>query len=137
MNTKFLSFFRLTLLVVIFIRGTVMQAQDDYQTQMDVIFDIPSYKVTTGVLIDRSPDVIEIQDFKLQPDSISATFTNVINWFEMFYRIYSSHLNMSGYTYDIMLAHKYLGKTVEEQISLGLIHYQHIQFVNNLIINPL
>ena len=137
MDTKFLSFFRLILLAVIIMQVTLVQAQDDYQTQMDVIFDIPSYKITTGVLINRSPNIIEIQDFQLQSDSSNATVINVINWFEMFYRIYSSHLNMSGFSYDTMLAHKYLGITVEGQISLGLIFYQYDRLVNNLIINPL
>ena len=137
MKTKFLSFFRLKILVVFFMQVAVIQAQDNYQTQMDVIFDIPSYKITTGVLINRSPNILEIQDFKLQSDSSSATVTNVINWFELFYRLYSSHLNLSGFSYDNMLAHKYLGKTVEGQINLGLIFYQYNKIVNNLIINPL
>ena len=104
MDTKFLSFFRLTLLAIIFICSSFIQAQDDYQTQMDGIFDIPAYKVTTGVLINRSPNIIEIQDFKMQPDSSNTTAINVINWFELFYRLYSSHLNMSGFSYDMMLA---------------------------------
>jgi len=57
MKTKFLSFFRLKILVVFFMQVAVIQAQDNYQTQMDVIFDIPSYKITTGVLINRSPNI--------------------------------------------------------------------------------
>ncbi len=66
MSTKFLRLFRFIGLLIIFLQVTIIQAQSDYQTQMNNIFNIPAYKVTTGLLINRSPDVIEMQNFKLQ-----------------------------------------------------------------------
>jgi hypothetical protein len=57
---------QIILLAVLFMQVAIIQAQDDYQTQMDNVFNIPAYKVTTGVLINRSPDIIEMQNLKLQ-----------------------------------------------------------------------
>jgi len=58
---------------------TTIQAQNDYQMQMDTVFNIPAYKVTTGVLINRSPNIIEIQNFKLQTTANDTTAVNQIN----------------------------------------------------------
>ncbi|GHU74847.1 hypothetical protein FACS189413_19550 [Bacteroidia bacterium] len=41
----------------------VVYSQSEYQTQMNDIFEIPSNKVTTGILINRSPDIIDMQNF--------------------------------------------------------------------------
>ena len=53
MNTKSLSFFRLILLAVIFMQVTVTYAQETYQMQIDSIFEIPAYKIPSGVLLNR------------------------------------------------------------------------------------
>jgi len=79
MNTKLSSSFRLILLAVIFIQATIVQAQNDYQMQMDTVFNIPAYKVTTGILINRSPDIIDMQNFKLQTAANDTTAVNQIN----------------------------------------------------------
>ena len=76
MKTRFLFLFRFIGFVIIFMQVTIIQAQEDYQTQMDDIFNIPAYKVTTGVLINRSMDIIEMQDFKLQLNAYNATVSN-------------------------------------------------------------
>jgi len=91
MNTTLLLPSRLILLALILMQVTIIQAQVDYQMQMDSVFIIPAYKVTTGVLIDRSPDIIEMQDFKLQPNVNNATGINARNWLELFYRLFGSH----------------------------------------------
>jgi len=115
----------------------VYSQQPDYQQRMDSIFIIPAYKVTTGLLINRSPAIIEMQNFKLQPNTDNVTVINALNWLELFYRIYGSHLNMNSFAYDIMLAHKYLNKTVDEPIPLGLIFYRYDKIKNNAIPNGL
>ena len=104
----------------------VVYSQQDYQTQMDNIFDIPASKVTTGLLINRSPDVIEMQNFKLQSNANNTTVINAHNWLELFYKLYGSYLNMNSFPYDITLINKYFpGETADEQISLGLIYYHY------------
>ena len=137
MNTIFLLPSRLILLALILMQVTIIQAQVDYQMQMDSVFIIPAYKVTTGVLIDRSPDIIEMQDFKLQPNVNNATGINARNWLELFYRLFGSHLNMSSFTYDLTLAHKYLENPVVEQIPLGLIYYHYDKIKDNAVQNGL
>ncbi len=56
--------YAILLLFVLLKSTSVVYSQSDYQIQMNNIFNIPVYKVTTGVLINRSPDVIEMQNFK-------------------------------------------------------------------------
>ena len=63
MNTKFLSPFRLILLAVIFMQVTVTQAQEKYQLQIDSIFEIPAYKIPSGILLNRSPAVIDMNEY--------------------------------------------------------------------------
>lgn len=115
---------------------SVVYAQPDYQTQMDIIFNIPAHKVTTGVLINRSPDIIDMQNFKLQSDA-NPTAINMRNWLELFYRLYASHLNMNGFSYDVMLAHKYPDQTADGQIPLGLIYYRYDKIKSHAVQNGL
>ncbi len=49
------------LLFILLKSASVVYSQSDYQVQMNDIFNIPAHKITTGVLINRSPDVIEMQ----------------------------------------------------------------------------
>ena len=63
MNTKFLLPFRLILLALIFMQVTVTYAQETYQMQIDSIFEIPAYKIPSGVLIERSPTVIDMNEY--------------------------------------------------------------------------
>ena len=125
------------LLLFISLNSVVYSQQPDYQTKMDNIIIIPAYKVTTGILINRSPDIIEMLDFKLKLNTNNLYVINARNWLELFYRLYGSHLNMNSFTYDITLANRYPDKTEDEQIPLGLIFYQYDKIVNNLIVNPL
>jgi hypothetical protein len=60
MNTKFLSFFRIILLAVIFMQATITQAQEEYQQQIDNIFKIPASKIPSGILLDRSPAILDM-----------------------------------------------------------------------------
>jgi len=55
-------------------------AQTDYQKQMDSIFNIPSSKVTTGLLIDRSPAVISMNGYN--GDSVAVC--NTKEWLSIF-----------------------------------------------------
>ena len=116
-----INFKKYAILFLFVLLKSVVYSQPDYQTQMNNIFNIPAHKVTTGVLINRSPDIIDMQNFKLQSDA-DTTAINTRNWLELFYRLYASHLNMTGFSYDIMLAHKYSDKTADGQIPFGLIY---------------
>ena len=55
---------------------SIVYSQPDYQTQMDNIFNIPACKVTTGVLINHSMYIVDMQDFKLQSNVYNTTFSN-------------------------------------------------------------
>ncbi len=137
MDTLNLKKYVILLLFILLKSAPVVYSQEDYQAQMDNIFNIPAQKVTTGVLINRSPDVIEMQILKLQSNANNATVINTHNWLELFYRLYASHLNMNSFLYDITLANKYAGKTAHEQIPLGLIYYCYDKIKNNAVQNGL
>ena len=65
-------------LLLFVLLNSFVYSQSDYQTQMNSIFNIPANKVTTGVLINRSPDIIEMQNFKPQTNANNATAINTI-----------------------------------------------------------
>ena len=132
-----LNYRRHAFLLLFIVLKSVVYAQTDYQAKMDSIFIIPAYKVTTGLLINRSPEIIKMQNFKLQLNANNVTVINARNWLELFYRLYGSHLNMNSFGYDITLAQKYPDKAKEEQISLGLIYYHYDKIKNDAIQNGL
>jgi len=99
-------------------------AQTNYQSQMDSIFTVPSSKVTTGLLIDRSPAVISMNGYN--GDSIAVC--NTKEWLSVFYRLYASYLNPADFHYDLTLANQYLynaEKNYPNKIPLGIIYYQY------------
>ena len=121
------------LILFLSLNFVVYPQQPDYQQRIDNIFIIPAYKVTTGLLINRSPAIIEMQNFKLQPNTDNVTVISARNRLELFYRIYGSHLNMNSFAYDITLADRYPDKAADEQIPLGLIFYRYDKIKNNAI----
>ena len=99
-------------------------AQTNYQSQMDSIFTIPSSKVTTGLLIDRSPAVLSMNGY----NGDSTAVCNTKDWLSVFYRLYASYLNPADFHYDLTLANKYLysvENNYPEKIPLGIIYYQY------------
>jgi len=99
-------------------------AQTNYQSQMDSIFTIPSSKVTTGLLIDRSPAVLSMNGYN--GDSVAVC--NSKDWITLFYRLYASYLNPADFHYDLTLANKYLYNVENNypvKIPLGIIYYQY------------
>jgi len=96
----------------------------NYQAQMDSIFSIPATKVTTGLLIDRSPAVISMNGY----NGDSTAVCNSKEWLSLFYRLYASYLNPADFHYDLTLANKYLysvENNYPEKILLGIIYYQY------------
>jgi len=67
------------ILLLFVLTKSVVYSQPDYQIQMDNIFNIPANKVTTDILINRSPDIIEMQNFKPQTNVNNTTAIDAIN----------------------------------------------------------
>jgi len=63
MKTIFLSFSRLILLAIIFMQVTITQAQEEYQQQIDNIFEISASKIPSGILLDRSPAILDMNGY--------------------------------------------------------------------------
>ncbi|MDR2836298.1 MAG: T9SS type A sorting domain-containing protein [Bacteroidales bacterium] len=107
-------------------------AQTVYQLTMDSVFEIPKNKVTTGVLIERSPNIVDMQGFDL--DTANSIVCNTNHWLELFYRIYASHLNMKSFKYDINIAKYYPLKVYpNDTIPLGFIFYDYDKIKSNAI----
>jgi len=121
MNRNIIKLIGLILLAVSSIK---VSSQTNYQAQMDSIFAIPSSKVTTGLLIDRSPAVISMKGYN--GDSVAVCDSK--DWITLFYRLYASYLNPTDFHYDLTLANQYLYNTDKprnDTVPLGLIYYMY------------
>ena len=116
----------LVLLAVIFMQVTVVQAQEDYQKKMDNIFEIPASKIPSGILIDRSPVVLDMNGYnpanKEQVDTCS-----LYKWMCIYYRLYASHLKLQDFQYDKTIAQQYLSPIKQKtgKIPLGILFYDY------------
>ncbi|MDR2836698.1 MAG: hypothetical protein LBV69_11015 [Bacteroidales bacterium] len=111
---------------------------NSYQLKMDSIFEISKEKVTTGVLIDRSPNIIEMKNFYLQDIVDSAIACKSLEWIALYYRIYASHLNLESFKYNLNIAEKYPNKLrPNDMIELGLIFYKYDKIKDNAVQNGL
>jgi hypothetical protein len=85
---------------VCFLQIAVTQAQEEYQMQIDNIFEIPAGKIPSGILIERSPALLDMNGYnpanKPQIDTCS-----LFKWMCIYYRLYASHLNLEDFQYDI------------------------------------
>ena len=79
MDTMNFKKYAIILLLFVSLKSVVYSQQPDYQTRMDTMFNIPAYKVTTGLLIERSPNIIDMQDFILQSNVSNAPVINLTN----------------------------------------------------------
>ncbi|MDR2836300.1 MAG: hypothetical protein LBV69_08965 [Bacteroidales bacterium] len=50
---------------LILLQQAVTAQSNNYQLTVDSVFEIPKNKVTTGVLIERSPNIVDMQGFDL------------------------------------------------------------------------
>jgi hypothetical protein len=110
----------------------VAYSQNDYQKQLDAIFEIPANKIPTGILIDRSPVLIDMSGYN--PLNKLVDTCNVSKWINLYYRIYASHLDLEKFPYDKLVAKKYPYKVKEKgEIPLGIIFYDYNKFKSNAV----
>ena len=134
MNTKPLPFFRLVLLVVIFMQVAMTQAQEEYQQQIDNIFEIPAGKIPSGILLDRSPAILDMNGYNSENRQQVDT-CSLYEWMCIYYRLYASHLNLEDFQYDKTLAQQYLSNITPktETVPLGILFYDYDQIKANAI----
>jgi hypothetical protein len=91
---------------------------------MDGIFDIPSKKVTTGILINRAPGLLDMQIHFLQDNRDKTKVCNLEDWLLLYYSLYAAHLNPKEFRYDLNLYNEYLTENVKigGAVPLGLIY---------------
>ena len=134
MNTKSLSFFRFILLAIIFMQVTFTYAQEKYQLQIDSIFEIPAYKIPSGILLNRSPAVIDMNIYDPANGQPVDTCT-LYKWMSIYYRIYASYLNMDDFQYDKNIVHQYMPliKPKTEEIDMGIIFYDYDKIIETAV----
>ncbi|MDR0365149.1 MAG: T9SS type A sorting domain-containing protein [Bacteroidales bacterium] len=134
MRSNFLSFFRPLLPIAIFMQGAIIQAQEDYQEQIDSIFEIPASKIPSGILLDRSPAILDINGYNTDNGQQVDT-CSLYKWMCVYYRLYASHLNLQDFQYDKGIAQQYLSpiKSRTEIIPLGILFYDYDKLKANAI----
>ncbi|MCL2247249.1 MAG: hypothetical protein FWC10_09120 [Lentimicrobiaceae bacterium] len=73
---------------------------------MDQIFQIPSQKVTTGVLLNRAP-LIDMKNYYLQQELDSVKSCHSMDWLVLYYTLYAAHLNPRTFGYDLNIYKEY------------------------------
>ena len=113
---------------------TVTQAQEEYQIQMDNIFEIPASKIPSCILLNRSPEILDMNGYnpanRPQIDTCS-----LYKWMCIYYRLYASHLNMDNFQYDKTVANQYISITKKRtnKIPLGIIFYDYDKLKPNAV----
>jgi len=134
MNTKNISHLKLIIFAVFFMQITVTHAQEKYKMQIDDIFEISANKISSGILIDRSPAILDMSGYnpanKPQIDTCS-----LYKWMCLYYRLYASHLNFNVFQYDKDIATQYLTneKLRTNNIPLGIIFHNYHKLKANAV----
>lgn len=128
MKTKYLSPPILILIAILGMQITVTQAQEDYQKQMDNIFDISSSKIPSGILINRSPELLDMKGYR-PANKEQVDTCNLYQWMCLYYRIYASHLKLQDFRYEKTIARQYFTKVKLKsgEIPLGILFYDYDQ----------
>lgn len=117
-------------LLILWVVPVKMYSQSDYMAQINSIFNIPEWKVTTGVLIDRSPAIVNMKGYN--GDSVAVCDTR--QWLSVFYRLYASHLNLANFHYNINLISYYpLEYGSNMQIPMGIMYYRYDKIKPNAV----
>ena len=109
-------------LIWFLLSSTAVSSQMNYHALVDNVFDIPAHKVTTGVLINRAPPLIDMKGYN--GDSVAVCSPK--HWLEVFYTLYHAHLDPNDFNYDLTVS-RYLYDT-DLQINVtpvGIIYYEY------------
>ena len=134
MKKKFKSFFYFTLLAMVFMQVISTRAQSDYHKQIDQIFEIPAGKIPSGILIDRSPELLDMNGYNPVNKPIIDT-CHLFQWMCIYYRLYASYLNKDEFNYDLNVANQYLSifKPEMDKIPLGIIYFNYDKLKKNAV----
>jgi hypothetical protein len=129
---KNIILFCLFLLIVITVRP-----QENYQKQIDNIFEIPKEKIPSGILINRSPALLDMNGYN--PENKQQDTCSLYKWMCIYYRIYASHLNLQNFKYDKNIVHKYPSGAKQKmgEIPLGILFYDYDKLKANTVKNKL
>jgi len=115
-----------TTIVFMLLYQFVFSQTDEYFRKMDAIFDIPSYKVTTGILINRALNNDNIKTYNLQEEMDSVELCKPVDWLTLYYMLYAAHLNPNSFEYDINIYKEYPKRVYRNgTMPLGLIFYNY------------
>jgi hypothetical protein len=140
MDTKKLFIRIISCLAIICLFNTFVYSQtEEYFKQMDGIFDIPSRKITTGILINRAPGLIDMKIYSLQKNIEKERVCNREDWLLLYYSLYAAHLNPKEFRYDLNLYNEYRTEDVKinDAVPLGLIYYRYDKIRDDAIIKRL
>jgi len=134
MKKKLISFFNLSLLAIIFMQVIIAQEQSDYHKQIDQIFEIPAGKIPSGILIDRSPEILNMNGYNPTSKPIIDT-CHLFEWMCIYYRLYASYLNKDEFKYDLNVAGQYhsIFKPEMDKIPLGIIYFDYDKLKKNAV----
>ena len=102
------------------------EMKEAYLRAVDKMFSgIPANKVTTGVLIERAPNFVNMFLYKGVHKDIIDT-CNVQKWKQMYLQLHMAHLDSLQFNYDSrILETDYSEKTKSDDIPIGIMFYDY------------
>ena len=95
-------------LIFLVISSIAFSQNGYYHALMDNVFNIPAHKVTTGVLINRALPLIDMRGYNGERVDVC----NPSHWLEIFYTLYSAHLDSADFKYDLTINTKRKQKNI-------------------------
>ena len=113
-------------IILILLNPFVFSQTEEYFLKMDKIFKIPSEKITTGVLMNRAPQLIDMKTWYLQTEQDSVKSCNPNNWLMLYYTLYAAHLTPRAFGYDLNIYKEYPKQVYRnETVPLGFLFYNY------------
>lgn len=129
------------LIIVLSFFAQTLFAQNDsivnmYVSMIDSVFsEIDTADISTGLLIERSIPMLEINNFNGSDTSVAC---DTYSWLQIYKQLYLAHFNLSEFNFSDTLENKYPKKVLEyETIEIGMIFYDYNKFHHDALNNGL
>jgi len=120
-------------IILILLHPFVFSQTEEHFRKMDQIFQIPSQKITTGVLLNRAP-LIDMKNYYLQQELDSVKSCHPMDWLVLYYTLYAAHLNPRTFGYNINIYKEYPKQVSQnETVPLGVILYNYNKIRDNAV----
>ena len=136
-----LKFIRLSLLAVLFLFKSVSSFSQDlsvletFMEKMNEVFsEIDTTKLSTGILIERAPAVVDLNRFNINSNDSSQC--SVWDWLDLHNLLYLAHVSPADVRMKKSFIDNYpLNVDVDDPIPLGIIFYDYNKINDNAISN--